>query len=237
MIASLFAALALQTAQESPPLILPGEEAAYAERVRSVALTAVAEFTGEACPAATVTPIQSRPLNAEENPDGFPSSFERVRVEGCGRTTTQNVGVIRPEPSETWRMWMEYPGETRLAPRQADSMRSQILVAIHEGLAPPCGRPVLEDAYLIAETGDVGFGPSRQQTAVTLDVAFITSDPNLVHEAAWAEMWRMRACGQDRALGLVLIPTRDGGLAMFPVPFWKMVTDESDLPGRVEAKP
>lgn len=235
MIASLFAALALQVAPEKPPLVLLGEEAAYAEQVRALALTAVAEFTGEPCPGATVTPIRSVPMNAEENPADLPSAFERMRVEGCGRSTIQNVGIIRRAPTETWSMWMEYPGETRLAPRQADGMRSQIFTAIYEDLSPSCGRPALDDTYLIAETGDVGFSPARQEKAISLDVAHINSDPNLLHDAAWAEMWRMRVCGQERPIGLVLIPTRDGGLAMFPVPFWKLVTDYSDLPGRVEA--
>lgn len=240
MFAIVAATIALQVAPQGGTVVLSGEEAAFAARVKSVAIDAVAAFTGEACPAATVTPIRSLPAGVESgNLSNFPVSLERVRVEGCGRSTIQNVMAARKPIPETWELVSEYPGETRMAPNHINAYTPQMWTAVYDDLSPDCGRPRLDDTYVAANPGQVGLdgdnsGPGKR---ISMSDPLIDRTPDLDRDGAWVEVWMFRVCGHNRPLGLVLVPSRNGGLAMRTMPIWTMITDNADLPARVDPAP
>jgi hypothetical protein len=189
------------------------ERAAYLEDLRRVALEADAYFGGAPCPAVTVEQVGLRMFVFTSAPNVVGWEV-RLRVTGCGRTTTQNVIFGRWGGARPWDHHIQVPGESLADVLEQSWTLQNVGSVVQAGLGAPCTTLTLGDVYIGARRGHVRFlqpgeGDPGQGITVSLTPELSAIRDELDLEHAWMEVWPIRACGHDRMLGIVFIERRD----------------------------
>jgi len=181
----------------------PGEQAHYAAWLAKIATDIDTTTAGSACPAATVTAVSSRPVLLND----FPSAVvaqpvsginEKLRVEGCGRSTLHNIFVYRTNSGVANLSLL--PGESLAGPRLMVDATSLAPKVVPEFVGGACANPA------VPPVGVWG-------------VASITAQPDA--KGMWMERWPLSVCGLDRTLLLTFTPLPDGGTSISVNPGWR----------------
>lgn len=232
-------AISIQLAPRPDALVVPGEEAAYAEFLRLQAIGVARNWTGEFCPEATISDISTTPFIVGELPQ-MPAVKERVSLEGCGSTSIQNMHVVRFDESEPWRIRGAVPGETRIELAVQNAMFSDLFSSVGKGLTDGCSPIFVTDTYVAANPGYVDFEGaevplSSEEPRISLAMNFSDSQ-QLETSEAWAEVWKINMCGENRTTMIVFIPTKSGSLRPQYLPIYES-TAVGDLPKRANPAP
>ena len=226
-------AILLATALAAPPtdIVRPEERVAYRTMLTQQALSGDTVFAGSPCPAAQVQDLSTQDVKLADQPE-VRVLHEKLAVTGCGRSSTQNVYALRTNGSPPWRMANTMPGES-LADMglQANVWAAAVKQARVE-LPSDCQGQRLQDVYVTARPGHVlirtpGASPDPHPEGwfgVNLPPNLASQQAQLDVSHAWAEIWPLTLCGQDRTLAVVFIPLRDhAGSAYVFVPVWRLV--------------
>jgi hypothetical protein len=216
-----------------PGLVAPGEAQAFQEMLKYQAVSASARFSGAACPGAVAVEVRSEPVRIQGAP-AAPAAREKVEVSGCGRTTVENLNVVRAGGAPPWRMLARLPGESLAEYDLQQNTWPEAVRQAGAGLPRPCTAATIGAVSVGADPGQVrtaaagpGTASARRQGAtliVTLTPDLEAIRPSLAIGRAWMEVWPLRLCGHDRKVGILFIPTTDGRttrLLFFPL--WKDV--------------
>jgi hypothetical protein len=230
MLVGLFLAAAIG----SPPIaaVHTDELAAYESMLLKAARDADANFAGSPCPDATVEHVARQPVKIADHPD-FAALNERLKVTGCGRSTTQNVHVGRFGGSPPWRMVVGLPGDSMAdMPLQQSTLPAALAQARVE--APGgCKGQQLGEAYVAARPGHVDI-LKPGQTAASVPGHFKIQLPQNVEaqrdrldtSKAWVEVWPIEICGSDRTTAVLFIPLRDQPqTAYIFLPVWRQMLE------------
>lgn len=237
MLASLALAVALQLAPRPTNVVPSGQEAAYAEFLRVQAIYSDWERSGVRCDEAVISDISTEPLDAP----GVQAIFERVRLEGCGRSSIQNIDVGYFGGSTPWKIRARLPGDTRFPVHLQEDFLIDAISSAGAGLVDGCSPALIKDIYVAANPGHVDFGAASNsdeggEPRVSIDFGPTYDLSEVDRSKAWAEIWRLNICGEDRTIMIVFGPTNDGQLRPMFVPVWRSVKEE-DLPQRVAPAP
>ncbi|HWW25290.1 MAG TPA: hypothetical protein VNZ85_05260 [Caulobacter sp.] len=180
-------------------------QAAYSALLAQRALAADA-VNYPACPNASVTSVAGLDLGEASFPSSIATKLgvtpllqERVRIDGCGRSTIQNLTVLRG-PDQKLMMIAGLPGRGRAALiLTRDALPTALMIANTD---KPCGDKQL--APELAKWGEV----------------IITSPTDT--QGVWTELWPLRLCGQDRSVSVTFTPTPDiGGTSYSVTKAWR----------------
>ena len=227
--------------QLSPPpiaVVHADEQAVYAAFLTQRALEADARFGGGACSDAVVADVSTTVIAIADRPE-IAAMSEKVRVTGCGRSTTQNINVGRMGGSPPWLVSAGLPGESLANLPLQQSVLPQALTQAHVDIASSCSSYRVGDIYVAARPGDVAFeghtrggGNGQFQVSLTPELERLVDSMNLA--GAWAEVWPIGFCDKDRAEIVVFIPTTDNQSSrLLFLPVWRVVA--SDGPGALPA--
>lgn len=177
-----------------------GDQAAYSAMLHDKAIAADAT-NNPACPGATVTSLAGIPFDDASFPSAVaaksnvtPLLHERVRISGCGRTSIQNLTVLRTADQQLL-MIASLPGMSHSGLiLQRDAFVTALTVA---NIPSPCGDTPLSPE--VAKWGEVS----------------VTSAPDA--NGAWTELWPLRLCGQDRSISVTFTPTPEQGGTAFSI--------------------
>lgn len=230
------AALVLATATLPAGGVLPDEQAAYDAMLAQQVRAADAMFGGSPCEDAKVEVVAVMPGKIADHPDLIVWR-EKVRVEGCGRTSVENVNVGRLGGSPPWRMTTGLPGDSFAEMTLQESTLPAAAAQARQGLDAGC-RVQLADVYVAARSGEVdvlppggaGTGPSEGRPQITLPENAKPYLNELDLASAWMEVWPFRVCDKDRTLGVVFLPRKDRTASLFLfLPIWQQI--EAHGPG------
>lgn len=244
MIVTLFAMAALIEPVERPDWIVrPDEAATYGNALQQFGSRALRHYAGVDCPDAAVRELETRPMTVRDVPGAsgpIQGLRERVRVDGCGQSSIQNLVVVRPDPAISWRFSFAVPGESILQWIQQDYVLAQLTSRVERTKPQGCDAARLTDTYVTANPGRVVFGqsaaPEGDEPTVGLALAAEIIANNQIDPAlAWAELWIFDLCGTERAIGVVMMPTFDRNFIPLPVPMDEF--DRSDWPKKAVPKP
>jgi hypothetical protein len=240
MVVAAFVAVALTLPSER--VVRPAERAAFEAMVRITALGADAKYSGAPiCAAAGVEALSSEAVKVPGHPE-VGALHERVRVSGCGRSSIQNVNVIRFAGRQPWRMAAALPGESLADMGLQQTLWPIVLAEAGEAVPKACQGPELNDVYVAARPGHVALpppgeaSPAQQQGKVNIRLApqVEAQRDNLDVSKAWIEVWPLKMCGLDRTQAILLIPLRDKAAVFhLEIPVWKIALERgttTDLP-------
>ena len=242
MLVTLAAALALQLAPRPADLVHASEEAAYAEFLRRQAIGAANRWTGERCESATIADVSTISMSTPE----LPVARERLRLEGCGKISIQNLDVARFEGDPRWKIRDGVPGETRIPLEGQEALFEGLFSRAGEGLVDGCEPVLVDDTFVVANPGNIDFGAAATRTGPTEEPRFgmdmgpdFNADGRFDQTSAWVEVWRLRMCGEDRSTIVVFLPTNDGRLNLRYIPVWEGIRAQGEayLPRRARPAP
>ena len=228
------AILAAAVAAIAPPAggVQPSEQAAYDAMVAKEARDAADLFRGGPCKDATVSVTRITPVKLSDNPN-MPAWREKVRVEGCGAASTQSLNIGRVGGKTIWKMSHGLPGDSLADTNLQESVLPAFVAQTREGVASSCTTTKVSDIYLAARPGEVeveapGAPPAtagKARISIALPGDLPAADAaKLDLTSAWMEVWPLKACDQDRTMGIVFIPTKDGGQAAYLfIAVWQQV--------------
>lgn len=239
---SVFAAAALAVAAPPTGGVFPAEQAAYDAMVADQARSAEARFSGSRCGDARVEVVEVKPAALADNPDMLVWRT-KVRVDGCGRSSVQNLNVGRFTGAPPWLMTSGLPGDSLAETGLQEGVYKAAVAEVRRGFVAGCDIR-LADAYIAAKPGDLivalpGVEPppvSKGRPQVSLPDTLLPHVANLDLASAWVEVWPFQVCGKDRTLGVAFLPRKDGrgGVPMF-MPIWSEIEahGQSARPPRV----
>ena len=241
------AILAAAVAAIAPPQggVQPNEQAAYDAMVAKEALSAADLFRGGPCKDATASVARITPVELSDNPN-MVAWREKVKVEGCGAASMQNLNIGRVGGKTTWKMSHGLPGDSLADTNLQESVLPAFVAQTREAVSKSCSTTKVSDIYLAARPGEVeveapGAPPataSKVRIAIALPGDLSAADTaRLDLTSAWMEVWPLKACDQDRTMGIVFIPTKDGGQAAYLfISVWQQVLANGPgaMPGPVQ---
>jgi hypothetical protein len=210
----------------APLLVKPDERAGYEARLADAAREAFTAFSGE-CPTAKVEHVGTQPISIGDHPD-MAAAQERLKVTGCDHSSVENINVGRFGGSPPWKMAVSLPGETLADMVLQQSVLPRMLETARAAAPQGCASFRLDDVYISARPGGVGFrgeaAPDPGHMNATLPDELAAQKDQLDLTRAWAEVWPFELCGQDRTLGVLFIPQRDGKSTQFLVQeIWRAI--------------
>ena len=216
-----------------PASVVPANErAAFEAMLRTTALDADAKYGGGAiCAEASVEPASVELIRLPGHPD-IRAARARVKVTGCGRSSTENVTALRVVGSPPWRMAAGAPGDSLADPSLQQNLWP-ILLADAAAQAPKgCQSHELDDVYIAARPGHVALPAADDvNPAVRVGRINIRLAPQAAAERdkldgskAWVEVWPLKMCGLDRTQAILIVPLRDKAAVFhIEIPVWKIV--------------
>lgn len=211
-------------------LALPGEEAAYEATLNSAALSAAERYSGSHCADAQVVDRKTEHVTIGDQPD-LAAAREKITVSGCGKSSVQNIAVVRTGGTQPWRMVAGVPGGTIASMATQRQMLSVGQAAVADGVAASCEARSLADVYVAARPGNVqvrrsgeplSSGPGR--FSLSVDALPQPSLDSADLDKAWVEVWPFTVCGHDRSVALVVLPGKAGlPSRILSIPLWKEV--------------
>jgi len=224
----------IAVALSAPPagLVAASERSAFEAVVRTAALEADAKYGGaQICAEASVEPLSVELIKIPGHPD-IKAARVRVRVNGCGRSSVENVNAIRLTGTPPWRMLAGAPGESLADVGLQQNLWPIVLAAAGAQAPKGCQSHQLDDVYVAARPGQVTLpGPGESEPAVRVGKINIRLAPQAEAERAkldvaraWVEVWPLKMCGLDRTQAILIVPLRDKGEVFhLEIPMWKMV--------------
>jgi len=209
---------------DRPADVIPADrQTAYKAWLTAEAIKWEAEFARVApCPQARVSDIETEivPLTSPPPDMAERGLKEGVRVEGCGRSTRQNILVFPKKDGSGWVSGPGYPGVT-LTYNAIQTNVMKIAGPMLARLAPP-GCAVSGDKLVVGELsiamppGSIRFDKPREGEPPGGARFYIALPaPNtsgVVAERAWQEKWPMTICGKAIDMGVLFLPMKDGTL-------------------------
>jgi hypothetical protein len=233
MVVAALVAVALTLPSER--VVRPAERSAFEAMVRMTALGAEAKYSGAPiCASANVEALSSEVAKIPGHPD-VGALHERVRVSGCGRSSVQNVNVIRFASRPPWRMAAALPGDSLADLGLQQTLWPIVLAEAGEAVPKECQGSELNDVYVAARPGHVALpapgepSPGQKNGNVNIRLApqVEAERDKLDVSKAWIEVWPLKMCGLDRTQAILLIPLRDKAAVFhLEIPVWKMTTAE-----------
>ena len=224
---SLIGALML-AGSPAPVLVRPDEAASYAALLRTQAIDADARFSTSPCPEARTEVLPREVVRIGDRPD-VAAAREKVRVIGCGRNHVENIAVARVEGGNPWKMVSGLPGESLASMPLQQTATPQVMTHVRASASPGCASVALSDIYIAARPGRVRISNLKQgamkvvKFTVTAPEAMVAMADTFNPDAAWVEIWPLRACDADRETAIVFVPKADSSAsAFFYVPIWPM---------------
>lgn len=222
MFAALLAAAAL--------VVLPGEEASYEALLAQQAREAAATYGGP-CPEATAKRLSTEVVRIVDRPD-FAAQRERVRVEGCGRSSVQNLNVGRMGGSPPWLMVAGLPGESLAEMSLQKDAWAFATAQARTDIAADCAETRVGEVYVAARPGNIDFyedAPAADadgRFAVHLSPDLEAMRAALELDKAWVEVWPLSFCGEDRTHAIAFMPMKGAGKSVFILlPLWEQLRD------------
>jgi hypothetical protein len=226
-------AILLAIALATPPadIVRPQERVAYKAMLNEQALSADTVFAGSPCPTAQVQDLATQDLQVAGHA-GVRVLHEKLEVTGCGRTSTQNLYVVRATGSPPWRMANTMPGESLADMGLQANVWTEAVKQARVDLPSDCRGQRLQDVYVTARPGHVFIrtpdeSPSPHPAGwfgVSLPPNIASQQADLDIARAWVEVWPLELCGQDRTLAVIFIPMRDQAHSAYAfLPVWRIV--------------
>ena len=194
-----FLAAAVVGIGDRPAEILAGgDQVQYAAWLSAEAVKSEATYSRSKCPKAVVRSLEGARLGDEFFArEAMPREAlkhtpfqERLSVEGCGRTSVQNI-LIAVTPDGQRRAIVMFPGESNAGLRlQRDTLAAAVQAALLNPPKLPCDGDELKKNWRLVETS-------------------ITTRPG--QDGAWKERWMFRACDVDRPVAVTFTPSAAGG--------------------------
>jgi len=228
---TLGALIAIVLAGLPTTLVHPGERAALEAMLRLTALAADAKYGGApTCVEATAAPVSVDLISIEGHPD-LAVAHARVKVNGCGRSSVQNVSVVRVGGEPPWLVAAAVPGESLADPALQNDLWPILLAEASEDVPKTCQSQKLDNVYVAARPGHVllpeagALAPSPAgMISVPLSPEVEARRSELDVSKAWIEVWPLKMCDLDRTMAVVFIPVRDKrGLFHAEIPLWRIV--------------
>jgi hypothetical protein len=227
MLAALLMAAAMAAA---PPVVgvHPDERPTYEKMLTKEAQEAEV-FAGSPCPTATVEHVSTAPWMIPNYPV-LPGWIEHLRVTGCGRTSDLTVWAGRPGGSPPWHLVAGLPGEGLADPVLQRAAFPAAIADARSGLPDACKGERIGNVFVTARQGSIVFttappiagATGHLRVQLTGDLA--TQQEQLDLKEAWAEVWPLELCGQDRTTIMVFIPHRDHlHFAYVVLPDWRII--------------
>ena len=224
--AVLMAAAVLAGAPERPDwLVRTGEAETYSNALRLFGGRALENFSGISCQDVRIAELDTRAMTLDDVPGtagATPGFKERVRVDGCGQSSIQNLIVARPDPNASWQFSFAVPGESILQLVQQDHVLGKAVGIAERSLPRNCERVWLRDTYVIANPGRVDFNngvltPGDEPTFGLALAPDVLAGNKIDPAQAWAELWVFDACGSERGVAVVMMPTFDYQFIAVPI--------------------
>ena len=230
------AVAASASAPLSPPAggVQPREQAAYDAQIAKEARAAADLFSGSPCKDATVTVLRITPVKIAEKPDLI-AWREKVKVEGCGAASVQNLNVGRVGGASPWKISHGLPGDSLAEINLQETTLPDAIIQARDGLPNSCTTVKIGDLYVAALPGNVDLlqpgAPEPDQVAghatLTLPEEILPDVDKLDLSAAWMEVWPLKPCDLDRIMGVVFVPTKDHARSAYLfIPIWQQVHDK-----------
>jgi hypothetical protein len=214
-------------------VVHPAERAAFEAMLRLTALGADAKYGGAPiCTEATVEPVSVDLIDIGGHPD-IAAAHARVKVNGCGRSSVQNVSVARVAAGPPWLMAAAAPGDSLADPALQNDLLPILLAEGSAEVPKTCQSQELGNVYVAARPGHVllpeagALAPSPAGTiSVPLSPQAEAHRSELDVSKAWIEVWPLKMCGLDRTLAVVFVPLRDkSGVFHAELRLWKIVQE------------
>lgn len=235
-------AVAAQPVERPEWFVRSSEAETYQGALELYGSRALQHFAGVDCSTAVVSALEAQPMMVSDVPGTsgpVQGLRERVRVEGCGQSSIQNLIVVRPDPDRSWSFTFAVPGESILQWIQQDYVLRQLTATVQKS-KPGCESVRLTDTYVVANPGYVIFGPALppREGEPTFGVSLpgtTVADNKIDPKLAWAELWIFDACGAEHGVGVAMMPTYDRNFIPLPVPMGDY--PRSAWPTRATPKP
>lgn len=228
-------AITVQLSQHPLGLVRPGEEALYDAFIQAEAISMTRILAGKTCDQFRMTSYSTKPLNGGS---AVPMAHEKVFLEGCGIRHTQNLEVARFGAEAKWDTRTRAPGDTYTNHDMQEDFIPTMFGVAKLRAAGTCTDNFVQDTYVAATFGNVSF-PDQQYQAAHPDQPSVTSsspvdDADAILRDSWAEVWKLRACGEDRVFMIIFVPTTSQQIRPSYVDITEMPA--SDLPKRVQTR-
>jgi hypothetical protein len=221
------------TVMSSPSLSVVGrdERGAYETMLAKQARDADTRFAGSPCDDAAVATLSTKVVKIPENPR-IPVLQEKVSVKGCGRSTVQNITVVRFGGSPPWRMAATLPGDSLADMQLQQGVWPKLVAQAQLDLPANCQDQRVGNAYVVARPGQVDAPlPGAPPPVAAAGHIGLRLPGNLEAERekldltkAWMEVWPLQLCGHDRTTGVIFIPMHgQTSSAYLFLPIWRQI--------------